>query len=44
MKNKQIADDRERDHLTQKLDELKKNKAAIQSQIEEANRLREEAY
>merc|ERR1719498_1359693 len=44
LKNKEIADQRERENLAQKLEDLKNNKIAIQTQIDEANRLREEAY
>lgn len=42
--NKEIADLREREALSAKLEQIKTNKKAIQAQIEESNRLREEAF
>ena len=44
LKNKEIADKSERDTNQRKLEELINNKKSIQAQIDEANRLREEAY
>lgn len=44
LRNKEIKDREERENNQKKLEELHRNKKAIQCQIEEASRLREEAY
>ena len=44
LKNKEIKDRENRESMQRKLEELQANKRAIQAQIDDANRLREEAY
>lgn len=44
LKNKEIKDHENRNNMQRKLEELQANKRAIQAQIDDANRLREEAY
>ena len=44
LKNKEIADRTDREANQKKLEELQENRRSIQTQIEAANRLREEAY
>ena len=44
LKNKEIQDRENREHMQKKLEELQANKRAIQAQIDDANKLREEAY
>ena len=44
LKNKEIEDRKNREHMQRKLEELQANRRSIQKQIDDANQLREEAY
>jgi hypothetical protein len=44
LRNKEISDIKEREANMKKLQDLQYNKASIQAQIDEANRLRQEAF
>ena len=44
LKNKELNDLQERENNQRKLEQLQANKRSIQAQIDETNKLREEAY